>query len=52
VKEFVARMIADFGANLERQLAHGRGAARASEVDALSVLWGWFKSLFARRESP
>jgi carbon-monoxide dehydrogenase small subunit len=54
VKELVGRMVADFGGNLERHLAGGRGAAprRAREVDALGVLWAWFKSLFARRESP
>jgi len=54
VKELVGRMIAEFGANLERQLTGGRDATppRAREVDALGVLWAWFKSLFARRESP
>ena len=53
VKELVGRMVAEFGVNLERHLAQGRGAApqRAREVDALGVLWAWFKSLFARRES-
>ena len=54
VKELVGRMVAEFGGNLERHLAGGRGAApvKARELDAFSVLWAWFKSLFARRESP
>jgi carbon-monoxide dehydrogenase small subunit len=53
VKEIVGRMVAEFGANLEQRLAAGSAAApaRARELDVFTVVWAWFKSLFARRES-
>jgi aerobic carbon-monoxide dehydrogenase small subunit len=45
VKEFVGRMVAEFGANLDRHLAAGgRPAARVAEVDAGSVFWRWLWS--------
>jgi carbon-monoxide dehydrogenase small subunit len=49
VKEFVGRMVAEFGANLDRRLAGG-GAAPAAQLDAGNVFWKWlwarFKSIF------
>jgi carbon-monoxide dehydrogenase small subunit len=48
VKEFVGRMVADFGRNLDAYLAGG--SQRAREVDASGVFWKWiwsrFKALF------
>jgi carbon-monoxide dehydrogenase small subunit len=43
VKEFVGRMVAKFGANLERHLAApgGQPAAPARQLDAGGVLWKW-----------
>jgi carbon-monoxide dehydrogenase small subunit len=42
VKEFVGRMVAEFGANLDRHLAGGaRPAGRAAELDAGGVFWRW-----------
>ena len=44
VKEFVGRMVADFGRNLDARLA---GAThRVSEVDAGGVFWKWIWSRF------
>jgi carbon-monoxide dehydrogenase small subunit len=49
VKEFVARMVADFAANLDRRLAGGQ-AAPAAQLDAGDVFWKWvwsrIKALF------
>jgi carbon-monoxide dehydrogenase small subunit len=46
VKELVGRMVAEFGANLERHLAApaGRPAAPAAQLDARGVLWKWLWS--------
>ncbi len=45
VKEFVGRMVAEFGANLDRHLAGGaRPAQRAAEIDAGGVFWRWLWS--------
>ena len=46
VKELVGRMVAEFGANLERHLASpgGRAAAPAAQLDAGGVLWKWLWS--------
>ena len=44
VKEFVANMVAQFGANLDRKLAGGE-ASRA-QIDAGGVFWRWLKGLF------
>jgi carbon-monoxide dehydrogenase small subunit len=45
VKEFVGRMVAEFGANLDRHLAAGeRRAAPAAQLDAGSVFWRWLWS--------
>jgi carbon-monoxide dehydrogenase small subunit len=46
VKEFVGRMVAEFGANLERHLAapEGRAAPPAAELDAGGVFWRWLWS--------
>jgi carbon-monoxide dehydrogenase small subunit len=48
VKEFVGRMVADFGRNLDAHLAGG--THRVREVDAGGVFWKWiwsrFKALF------
>ena len=43
VKEFVGRMVAEFGANLDRHLAApgGAPAAPAKQLDAGGVLWKW-----------
>jgi carbon-monoxide dehydrogenase small subunit len=42
VKEFVGRMVAEFGANLEEHLAaDARPAKRAAELDAGAVFWRW-----------
>ena len=43
VKEFVGRMVAEFGANLERHLAGARSAP-AAQLDAGGVLWRWLWS--------
>ena len=40
VKEFVGRMVAQFGTNLDAHL-RGSRAARASEIDAGGVFWRW-----------
>jgi carbon-monoxide dehydrogenase small subunit len=40
VKEFVGRMVAQFGANLDRHLGGSR-PDRAAEIDAGSVFWRW-----------
>jgi carbon-monoxide dehydrogenase small subunit len=40
VKEFVGRMVGQFGANLEAHLGGSR-PARAAEVDAGGVFWRW-----------
>jgi aerobic-type carbon monoxide dehydrogenase small subunit (CoxS/CutS family)/carbon monoxide dehydrogenase subunit G len=48
VKEFVGRMVAEFGRNLDAHLAGG--ARRAAELDAGGVFWKWLwtrcKALF------
>ena len=45
VKEFVGRMVAEFGANLDKHLAAGaRPAKRAAELDAGAVFWRWLWS--------
>ena len=45
VREFVGRMVAEFGANLERHLAGGtRSAAPAKQLDAGGVFWRWLWS--------
>ena len=41
VKEFVGRMVAEFGANLDRHLAGVRGAAPAPQLDVGGVFWRW-----------
>jgi carbon-monoxide dehydrogenase small subunit len=42
VKEFVGRMVAQFGENLDRHLAAGgRPAAPAAQLDAGGVFWKW-----------
>jgi carbon-monoxide dehydrogenase small subunit len=40
VKEFVSRMVAEFGANLDRHLG-GAATARAAQMDAGGVFWRW-----------
>jgi len=47
VREFVGRMVAEFGANLDRRLSAGGQGARApaKALDAGGVFWKW---LFAR----
>ncbi len=58
VKEFVGRMAADFGANLDRHLAAGGkpAAQPAARLDAGNVLWRWLwgrvKALFGVRAAP
>jgi carbon-monoxide dehydrogenase small subunit len=51
VRELVGRMVAEFAANLERQLASGGGkpAAPAAEIGLAAVLWGWLRSFFGRK---
>ena len=45
VKEFVGRMVAEFGANLDRHLAAGeRRIAPAAQLDAGAVFWRWLWS--------
>ncbi|HUQ76043.1 MAG TPA: 2Fe-2S iron-sulfur cluster-binding protein, partial [Burkholderiales bacterium] len=44
VKEFVGRMVAEFGANLDRHLAGG--PRRKAELDAGGVFWKWLWSRF------
>lgn len=46
VKEFIGRMVAEFGANLERHLAApaGQPAKPAAQLDAGGVLWKWLWS--------
>lgn len=53
VKELVGQMIAQFAANLDRQLASGGGkpAAAAGELNLAGVFWRWLRSLFSRRGS-
>jgi carbon-monoxide dehydrogenase small subunit len=56
VKEFVGRMVAEFGANLEQRLATpGRPVASAAQLDAGGVFWKWLwsrmKTIFQPRNS-
>ena len=45
VKEFVGRMVAEFGRNLDKQLGNGaRLAAPAAQLDAGGVFWRWLWS--------
>jgi aerobic carbon-monoxide dehydrogenase small subunit len=44
VKEFVGRMVADFGRNLDAHLAGG--TRRTAEIDAGGVFWKWIWSRF------
>ena len=45
VKEFVGRMVAEFGRNLDRHLASGgRTSAPAAQLDAGGVFWRWLWS--------
>jgi carbon-monoxide dehydrogenase small subunit len=45
VKEFVGRMVAEFGRNLDKQLGNGaRPAAPAAQLDAGGVFWRWLWS--------
>jgi len=45
VNEFVGRMVAEFGKNLDNRLANGaRPAAPAPQLDAGGVFWKWFWS--------
>jgi carbon-monoxide dehydrogenase small subunit len=44
VKEFVATMVAQFAANLDRHLAGGGSAAPAATIDAGGVFWKWLRS--------
>jgi carbon-monoxide dehydrogenase small subunit len=45
VKEFVGRMVAEFGTNLDRHLAGGAPRpAKAAELDAGGVFWTWLWS--------
>ncbi|HUG77275.1 MAG TPA: SRPBCC domain-containing protein, partial [Burkholderiales bacterium] len=44
VREFVGRMVAEFGANLDRHLASGGRAAPAARLDAGGVFWKWLWS--------
>ena len=45
VKEFVGRMVGEFGANLERHLASGTPRAeRAAQLDAGALFWRWIWS--------
>jgi carbon-monoxide dehydrogenase small subunit len=44
VKELVARMVADFAANLDRRLAGGPAQAAAAQMDAGNVFWKWIWS--------
>ena len=45
VKEFVGGMVAEFGRNLDKQLANGaRPAAPAAQLDAGGVFWRWLWS--------
>jgi carbon-monoxide dehydrogenase small subunit len=45
VKEFVGRMVAEFGANLDRHLG-GAPTAPAAQLDAGGVFWRWLWSRF------
>ena len=51
VKQFVAGMVAEFAANLDRHLATGGQPAQAARLDVGSVFWRWLKSFFQRRGS-
>jgi len=55
VKELVGRMVAQFGANLDRHLASGGMAAPAERLDAGGVFWKWLwshvKGLFQPRRA-
>jgi aerobic carbon-monoxide dehydrogenase small subunit len=55
VRELVGRMVAEFGANLDRQLASGAAAGAARQLDAGGVFWKWLWSritgLFRRTHS-
>ncbi len=44
VRELVGRMVAEFGANLDRHLASGGRAAPAAQLDAGGVFWKWLWS--------
>jgi aerobic carbon-monoxide dehydrogenase small subunit len=53
VQQFVAGMVAEFAANLDRNLAASGGepAAPAAQLDLGRVFWRWIKSFFHRRGS-
>jgi len=45
VREFVGRMVAEFGRNLDQRLASGEGSvAPAAQLDAGGVFWRWLWS--------